>query len=878
MMHEFASRFKKIFSFLTIFLVALIPVQFSISFDPVEAVDSDIIGTEITEMRFFDIESDEFDPCPNVDSDSDHVLDCEDNCIFTYNPHQEDSDFNFIGDKCDAAYGTMCDSYRTQFDTDGDGVSEYCLMGSAGMLHRAVKLLETLEIEDSEHEEIIEAIKESTILSIPGDPDSPYLLFPTAYEISYRDNDYLHFFDKIGEAVDDLETYGPDFDVEDEYEIIIELLLNASRQLVTFKENQINFIQDSPTAIFELSDPALDLVFKDELQQMSNERESGDEDYDDAEYESAIDHYKEAYGHLVAAYTIPFDEKTTTVGSSGGIVKSIDGLFELEIPADALTEDTIFTVQLMKGEDVMWDLDNNGRTGSPSYYVEPQVDFLQPATLTLVSPLAITNGEFETSFGTFDYEYFIHSSNPETMEVYESIETEIEDDKLATVTLDSIYEGILTAAFKILLVSDPPDDPGQISPSYGGVEWQGGLSGGSGGGSGGGSAPGDGDEAGILKVFTSDPNIKYINGSVVPTPVGIQGCKDYYNFEEGLKWCGLITDIEGGHADISGWGELVTVSQEGLLKNRIGLVPIPDPDIYATISLVTGVLGAGLVIVDVIWGSKASGVKLLLLRAGQGCTTTGCAASTIALIIKPSRMSYCKNFIKEDRDCNRGDRCQIVGDSMGARDGYCDNTNGSSYNKWLPMPTPGDARCRDEKVYANCNSLEGPLCTNWDSESSSCRHRTTYRGTWRQALADNPPACEEEEDDEDRLDIDINHWNCVHDPDYSSGIELRTSSYVSYRQTCGGGIIRSYSKTCETIWDWVHYATHIDGYGNSTGYNGSKPHYDMQSYSYLVSDCNFDDETCWDGYCGIPDDNPNGCYACKSRRSDTWTEDCEDPT
>ena len=58
-----------------------------------------------------------------IDSDSDGVQDCLDNCPFVFNPSQEDFDSDYIGDSCDNCPDV---NNTSQEDTDFDGVGDSC--------------------------------------------------------------------------------------------------------------------------------------------------------------------------------------------------------------------------------------------------------------------------------------------------------------------------------------------------------------------------------------------------------------------------------------------------------------------------------------------------------------------------------------------------------------------------------------------------------------------------------------------------------------------------------------------------------------------------------------------------------------------------------
>jgi hypothetical protein len=65
------------------------------------------------------------DPCPllNEDTDSDGILDIDDNCVRGANPSQTDTDFDTVGDACD---NCPFDDNVTQEDFDSDGDGDAC--------------------------------------------------------------------------------------------------------------------------------------------------------------------------------------------------------------------------------------------------------------------------------------------------------------------------------------------------------------------------------------------------------------------------------------------------------------------------------------------------------------------------------------------------------------------------------------------------------------------------------------------------------------------------------------------------------------------------------------------------------------------------------
>ena len=56
---------------------------------------------------------------PDIDQDNDGIFDCNDNCPTSYNPLQEDSDCDGVGDVCD-----LCEGGNDQLDTNNDGIPD----------------------------------------------------------------------------------------------------------------------------------------------------------------------------------------------------------------------------------------------------------------------------------------------------------------------------------------------------------------------------------------------------------------------------------------------------------------------------------------------------------------------------------------------------------------------------------------------------------------------------------------------------------------------------------------------------------------------------------------------------------------------------------
>jgi hypothetical protein len=86
---------------------------------------------------------------PNADTDSDGIINAEDNCVDVFNPNQENSDGDLLGDACDNcpesynidqddedndSVGDACDNCPEvtnldQADSDGDGIGDACDFG-----------------------------------------------------------------------------------------------------------------------------------------------------------------------------------------------------------------------------------------------------------------------------------------------------------------------------------------------------------------------------------------------------------------------------------------------------------------------------------------------------------------------------------------------------------------------------------------------------------------------------------------------------------------------------------------------------------------------------------------------------------------------------
>ncbi len=56
-----------------------------------------------------------------ADADGDGIVDTLDNCINVYNPLQEDTDTDGVGDSCD-----ICPGFDDTIDSDGDGIPDGC--------------------------------------------------------------------------------------------------------------------------------------------------------------------------------------------------------------------------------------------------------------------------------------------------------------------------------------------------------------------------------------------------------------------------------------------------------------------------------------------------------------------------------------------------------------------------------------------------------------------------------------------------------------------------------------------------------------------------------------------------------------------------------
>jgi len=74
-----------------------------------------------------------FDPCSDSDTDSDGINDINDNCPAVANPGQEDGDADFLGDACEASFGTNVADPDTDDDSCEDGREVRVLKFTPGM-------------------------------------------------------------------------------------------------------------------------------------------------------------------------------------------------------------------------------------------------------------------------------------------------------------------------------------------------------------------------------------------------------------------------------------------------------------------------------------------------------------------------------------------------------------------------------------------------------------------------------------------------------------------------------------------------------------------------------------------------------------------------
>ncbi|MFH1290585.1 MAG: thrombospondin type 3 repeat-containing protein, partial [Nanoarchaeota archaeon] len=418
---------KKILALTCIFLFLLAPCAFA---EQVSYIDAGML--EGIEPQLLE------------DTDLDQVPDTTDNCLFTPNYPQEDSNNNGIGDACDAPTEETCSAQPFFLLYPEEEQSIYCELSPAGHLHAAVRILE--QNPSPENEEIIQLIKQSTLFI---ENQEAYFVISDPWVLNLNANGHGQYFTPQQQALQ--------LSLQSNVEVTNHLV-QASRlfsqpilkSLIYLQEfepaepepseleqadgdpttpypHSLELIEDiefqgqdtSPTITsFELADPQTQEEFNYLIAQSLEKGELADS-FLETNPQEAFNNYQESFSHLTDA----IDNKllaphTQTIGPDGGIITSMDKTFQIEVPANALSEETTITVFSLKHEDVAWDFSSyTPRPMSAVYSLSEPLEFSSPVLIK------ITVDEKKAVWG--DDEPKLYLFNPDNGEISQLIETNI---------------------------------------------------------------------------------------------------------------------------------------------------------------------------------------------------------------------------------------------------------------------------------------------------------------------------------------------------------------------------------------------------------------------------------------------------------------------
>jgi len=787
-------------------------------------------------LTFSEMSSHEFGEVEPVelplDLDYDGVLDINDNCIFTRNSDQYDRDGNELGDACDGRgeYYTSCT--RSGIDADGDGIADQCGVLPTGRLHRAVRVLEGIGTEEAD--EVIYLIKESFLQyrGTYGDEGEPafYLSFISASYLSFREDEAMHYLEKQEEALDLLESLVSPEAVE--YGLVMEDLVWAayiSTQLALYQVLAGVVMEDGPLELGEGQDEfeaKLDVSLDYGLEAL--------EKIEDRNYGAAFEDIVDSYVEFTRAVEMTFTPYVNVIGPEGGVIRSLDGLLEIEVPAGAFDGVTEVVVQMIKEEDALWDYEAYEKLpATPTYFLMSSGVLREDVTLRI--PVSEWMYYEDDSFDVV----FHNPSDGSIGEVYEAVV----EDGVATAVLDSLPEGALAVV----------PYSGTRSPTCYEV-----------------------------------PLMPQNPGTIInPANYGVSACISGHNFVGGLKWCGPAGKV-WSHYDPYADRIIVTridyTTQEMLYMNNVDVVPIKGArGSMGKASEASGVVGASYGVISlVLWmGGAATPPGAFIVT----CIGTG---GWVCGRLVPPVSGCCVNRAVNMMDCNSGDTCDYSEKTMLFKEYYCDPGEiPTEYSFWSPMSGGTTAQCRfDKRISMDVSVLDGESCNFGEVDYINCRKSKgwLYRSE-KEIIQDPAPCLDKGWNDEDPSDTELVHtswhisnyeprydffWKHIQSCGSTSGGDTGEMSPVSLGSqggglsfTSGGARIVDEYKTCIQDPNEVKYGEIEHPRDEIVEWFSTQPDYKY----YLdidVETCGpvFDPE-CVTCKCALPEDDPDGCYFLK---------------
>lgn len=606
----------------------------------------------------------------NDDKDADGIIDSEDNCIFTSNSNQVDSDGNGIGDECDKPVELICPTGLVFEDNpETIEIPELCDVTAAGRTHKAIRLLESLGNPGGEHDNIINLLYHHTLIEeeVNGELEVYTVLWDNN-QISLREGETEKYFDDLGEAVRLLELHGAEYGVEAEYNEVAEEIVNSVRlstQMLVWMMEEIEEVDS-----WDLEENYENDYFENEIDQAGELGRLGDDALGVGDFSEALDLYEQSFTHLINTRNSIFAPVSYTITPEGGMFKSMDGLLEIEVPENAVSENFVFEIELMRLDDLMWNFTETPKKPSLlNYRLSGQIDFEKEVIVRFVT----REGFSDLSEVANDVFYFFDEENGE---IIYTKDLEV-NDYSAWAAIDQIRDGVISGGHDIPW------------PETNNLEM------------------GDGP----LPVFLRQP--WFSENKVDDDELGWVGCKTLYGFEDGQQVCGshyntLQRRGIGGDSNCH-----TDVTSQMLFTNVI----VADSDEETLRKVISGTshLSKAAGLLEYMYKFSQGG-KVVLTRAGAFGLAAGIGID-VANAVYPDLYGVCVNELVPSGDCNSeavGEKCVYDEYSMDAKDYECVEFSDEDfeYKKYRPLQGRSMASCElvQDYVVFDCRMLNGKVC------------------------------------------------------------------------------------------------------------------------------------------------------------------------